>query len=445
MVLKANPGYWGDDRPKVETITIYNGLAITEARDLALFSEGKIDITPVPFADEVEALPEPALGLKGLRHAARTTCPKALCATGWYRLLRFLPELWQSKLILPRATPGSAPEADLSPDDPALMSFTSGSTGQPKCIVRSHAFLMAQNDAIAPLLASEADRDLVAFPVFVLVNLAAGRTSILPDWKLSAPGQVSHATLTARIRATSATRALIPPVLCERLAEGEVPDTLRAVFTGGGPVFPDVMQRLAAKRPDLRIAAVYGSTEAEPIAEIETSEIRPEDWRAMADGAGLLAGHPVRDLSLRLQDGEIQVAGPHVNKGYLDPAQNAVNKITEGETTWHRTGDAGRLDDQGRLWLLGRWSDAEGPHPFQIETAARFWPGVTRAALTQVDGEPVLALEGQSPHKDDWKTRAQTLGITRIYHLADIPMDARHASKVNTAALQKRLSGKRPI
>jgi peptide/nickel transport system substrate-binding protein len=59
VVLKANPQYWGDDRPRVETITIYTCLAINEARDLALFSEGNIDITPVPFADEVEAVLSP--------------------------------------------------------------------------------------------------------------------------------------------------------------------------------------------------------------------------------------------------------------------------------------------------------------------------------------------------------------------------------------------------
>jgi peptide/nickel transport system substrate-binding protein len=56
VVLKANPHYWGDDKPKVETITIYTGLTITEARDLALFTEGSIDITPVPFADELETV-----------------------------------------------------------------------------------------------------------------------------------------------------------------------------------------------------------------------------------------------------------------------------------------------------------------------------------------------------------------------------------------------------
>ena len=59
VVLRANPRYWGEDKPKVETITIYTDLAITEARDQALFSEGNIDITPVPFADEVEAVLSP--------------------------------------------------------------------------------------------------------------------------------------------------------------------------------------------------------------------------------------------------------------------------------------------------------------------------------------------------------------------------------------------------
>ncbi len=59
VVLRANPGYWGDDKPKVETITIYTGLEINEARNLALFSEGDIDITPVPFADQVETVLSP--------------------------------------------------------------------------------------------------------------------------------------------------------------------------------------------------------------------------------------------------------------------------------------------------------------------------------------------------------------------------------------------------
>jgi peptide/nickel transport system substrate-binding protein len=59
VVLKANPRYWGNDKPKVETITIYTELPINEARELALFKEGRIDITPIPFADELETVLSP--------------------------------------------------------------------------------------------------------------------------------------------------------------------------------------------------------------------------------------------------------------------------------------------------------------------------------------------------------------------------------------------------
>jgi peptide/nickel transport system substrate-binding protein len=59
VVLKANPRYWGEAKPKVETITLRTGMTLSEARDLALFSEGQVDITPVPFADEVEVVLSP--------------------------------------------------------------------------------------------------------------------------------------------------------------------------------------------------------------------------------------------------------------------------------------------------------------------------------------------------------------------------------------------------
>jgi ABC-type transport system substrate-binding protein len=59
VVLKANPAYWGEDKPKVETITIYTSLPIEEAQDLALHSEGRIDITPVSFAYAAETVLSP--------------------------------------------------------------------------------------------------------------------------------------------------------------------------------------------------------------------------------------------------------------------------------------------------------------------------------------------------------------------------------------------------
>ncbi|WP_224825728.1 AMP-binding protein [Cognatishimia sp. MH4019] len=382
----------------------------------------------------VAVFPEPALGLKGLRHAVRVTRPKLMVATGAYRFLRLLPGLWRAKGLRPGGV--GAPEAvAFERDDPALMSFTSGSTGVPKCIMRSHGFLMGQRAAVAPLLEAEGARDLVAFPVFVLVGLAAGRCSVLPNWKLSKQGDVTGTDLVNWINHSGATRALLPPALCERLGEVGVPEAVTDVFTGGGPVFPDVMRALAAQ---CRVTAVYGSTEAEPIAEISALDIAEADWAAMAAGDGLLVGKPVPVVELRLEDDEIWVAGAHVNEGYLDPVDDAANKVNEGGRIWHRTGDAGRLDATGRLWLLGRhsarvtWQDG-WLYPFQVEVAARLWGGVRRAALVEIAGASVLAIEADALR--DWPV-PEGLDIRVV---DAIPMDARHGSKVDLAALKAML------
>jgi acyl-CoA synthetase (AMP-forming)/AMP-acid ligase II len=86
-----------------------------------------------------------------------------------------LPQLWWQPLYTTSSpeVPGEVMERRPLSSDLALISFTSGTTGAPKAIPRSHAFLMAQHRAVAPLLDSTVEeRDLVAFPVFVLVNLA---------------------------------------------------------------------------------------------------------------------------------------------------------------------------------------------------------------------------------------------------------------------------------
>ncbi|NHF73181.1 AMP-binding protein [Paracoccus xiamenensis] len=396
----------------------------------------------------VAVLPEPAMGLAGLRHAARVTRPKAFCTGGWYRALGLLlSELWRVPTLASRPGSAAISHGPASPGDIALISFTSGSTGQPKAIPRSHGFLMAQYDAIAPLLRSErAERDLVAFPVFTLINIAAGQTSILPNWKMSRLATLPPHALRDWMVRQRVTRALIPPALCERLAEAGLSGGLHQIFTGGGPVFPDLLARL--QRPDgPRITCVYGSTEAEPIAHLDAAEITTADHAAMSQGQGLLVGRPVPNLQLRIRDHEIQVAGAHVNPGYLDPTHDAGNKLREGDTIWHRTGDAGRLDDQGRLWLLGRIGSqvtiAGAPRfPFQIETAARQWPGVTQAALLDHGGTPVLALSGQRDRLPQWRDAASGIGIGDIRHFDRLPMDRRHASKIDLQALREMLNGR---
>lgn len=109
-------------------------------------------------------------------------------------------------------------------------------------------------------------------------------------------------------------------------------------------------------------------------------------------------------------------------------------------TVWHRTGDTGRLDDSGRLWLPGRTGAVvEGGRgaicPFAVELAAESRPGVARAALAGAGGQPVLVIEGAA----DCTARARALGLQRVVKAAAIPLDRRHRSKVDYTALQRLL------
>ena len=388
--------------------------------------------------------PEPAFGRAGLAHALAATRPKAFVAAGLYRALPALvPGLWRVQLWLsPNGAGSGEPLEDVNADHPALISFTTGSTGAPKGIVRSHGFLRAQDAALHDLLAADDATDLVAFPVFVIVNLGLGVTSVLPPWPPRRPEKAEAGATADIVAHENVTRLLVPPSICETLADAPRLD-IAQIFTGGGPVFPDLLERLAECAPAARLTAVYGSTEAEPIAHIHADEIAAADWRAMREGAGLLAGPPVPQTALRIVDGEVVVTGDHVNKTYLDPSRDAENKLRIDGAIWHRTGDAGRVDEHDRLWLLGRHGeDVDGLHPFPVEVAARAWPGVRRAAFLHHHGRAVVALEGREPTAGDWSRRASRLGALEAIAVERIPLDPRHASKTDRTRLRKLLDAR---
>lgn len=394
----------------------------------------------------VAVFPEPALGLRGLRHALAATRPKAFLSAGKFRLLQYvLPDLWNVPLHL-HPTERDAARSQVhhaGNDHPALISFTSGSTGRPKGIVRTHGFLAAQNRCVARMLAPSPDgeRDLVAFPVFVIVNLGLGITSVLPNWRLTRHDEASPAALAALVRERRVSRLLVPPSICEVLIEGQELPAIETVFTGGGPVFPDIVERLSRRVPRADIVSVYGSTEAEPIAHQSMRETTAADWGAMRGGAGLLAGPIIAEARVQLLDDEIVVTGAHVNKGYLDGVGDDANKLRRDGEIWHKTGDAGRIDAQGRLWLLGRKEGRAGRHyPFSIEVAARFWPGVRRVALVPGADDPVLAVEGDESCRAQWTRLAEQHGGIRIRPVARIPLDRRHRSKVDYVALKSILA-----
>ena len=160
------------------------------------------------------------------------------------------------------------------------------------------------------------------------------------------------------------------------------------------------------------------------------------------------------------QVGEIAVKGPVVTRTYLHrPVQTAEAKIREGDEIWHRMGDLGYFDPQGRLWFCGRKrhrvDTAEGLLlPVQCEAILNQHPGVYRTALVGVGPagrqRPVLIVE---PPPGSWPLSAEerrrlvegllslaaghpiTRGIRDVLYYRDLPVDVRHNAKIQREVL----------
>lgn len=439
---------------------------------------------------------DPSAGRAHLEQCCARWAPDALLAIPKAHLLRLtspalrrIPLKISLGLPLPgaRRWPSRWGERNLEgspaePADAALVTFTSGSTGVPKAAVRTHAFLLAQYHALAPNIALEAGEvDLATLPVFALANLAAGMTTVIPDVDLRRPGAVDAARVFAQIERRGVTRITASPAFFERLiehgrAQRRTLPGLCKLYTGGAPVFPRLLEALRVLAPSAQVVAVYGSTEAEPIAHCDAAQMTPGDLAAMQAGRGLLAGEvvaavqlgvvrdrwgqPRRDLTAAEfaaellpagEPGEIVVAGDHVLKGYLGGVGDEETKFrVEGEV-WHRTGDAGRLDETGRLWLLGRCAarldSTDSPlYPFGLECVAMTFPAVRRAAALLHQGRRLLVVEADDDSTLVRRLQAATswAQIDEVVTLARIPVDKRHNAKIDYPKLKELLARSRP-
>lgn len=430
-------------------------------------------------------------GRERLDAAVAAARPKAFVGSPRAHLLRLvspavrsIPVKWAAGRRWPRLArherPGAAgPAAVVSPDAPALVTFTTGSTGRPKGAARSHAFLWAQHLALAAhLRLSEEDVDMPTLPVFVLNNLAAGTPSVIPDFDPRRPAEIDPETIFGQLLAESVTTSSGSPAFYERLAGWcaargkKLP--LRALFTGGAPVYPP-LARLLADTVEGEAHVVYGSTEAEPVAGIEARAMLAAMERG---GEGICVGAPVPEVELRIlrphdgpvelgprgwaewdaapgETGEVAVTGDHVLAGYLDdPAADRENKVRDGARVWHRTGDAARLDAEGRLWLMGRVSqrvkragETEWSTPAEVRALGA--PGVRHAAYLGLPDpdfghRAVLCVETECGRLDDSARaaildRLRPIPVDELRVLPRIPRDPRHASKTDTASLRRQL------
>lgn len=370
------------------------------------------------------------------------------------------------------------------PTDPAAIIFTSGSTGPPKGVVYEHGMFVAQVELLREFYGLEpGGTDVPGFPLFGLFNAALGVTTVIPDMDASRPARVDPRRILEAIELNGATQGFGSPAIWNRVggycAERKITfPTLQRVFSAGAPVPERVLRQMSATltRPGAAMHTPYGATEALPVASISAREVLEQTVVSTRQGAGTCVGRLFPRMELRIiavtdeplphwsdvrelppgQIGEIVVRGPVVTREYFAlPQATALAKIVDGETFWHRMGDVGYVDPQGRLWFCGRKSQrvetTEGPlYTDQVEPVFNTHPQVFRTALVGVGPRPrqrpvlVVELAGGAAWSqsllDELMTLGGTVATTRgvrtiLHHPGALPVDVRHNTKINREAL----------
>jgi acyl-CoA synthetase (AMP-forming)/AMP-acid ligase II len=403
------------------------------------------------------------------------------------------------------------PLEPVAADDPAAIIFTTGSTGVPKGVLYEHGMFEAQVRLLRELFGVEpGEVEMPAFPLFALFNVALGCTSAIPPIDPTRPAACDPAAVVRFIQDQGVTSTFGSPAIWRNvtaycLERGVTLPTLRRVLMAGAPVPAELherFRRILARGADTYTP--YGATEALPVASISGAEVlaaNAERQREMGEDAplaGTCVGRPAPGVTLRIipisdgpiehwdeglplpagEVGEIVVKGPAVTKSYVGrPAPTALAKIRDGDAIWHRMGDLGYLDREGRLWFYGRKSqrvitaDARGAKRTlftePVELLFNRHPAVARSALVGVPGrgsgvalrasfanggrgpgaalQPVIVIEPKE--KDLLRDRvgrerllgelrelaagtAMTAGITTFLLHPAFPVDIRHNAKI---------------
>jgi acyl-CoA synthetase (AMP-forming)/AMP-acid ligase II len=308
--------------------------------------------------------------------------------------------------------------AAAGPDDACLVMYTSGTTGRPKGAELTHRGVSAHSQACNTVFRLGADDvNLVAMPLFhvggscyALIGIHAGARTIL----LREP---APAALFGAIAGGATHAFVVPTVVHGVLAAGERAIAafggLRKIGYGASPMPLPMLRKALAAWPEVGFIQVYGMTELSGVATMLTPEAHRDashpEWLASA-------GQPLPGVEVRVVDpvtldevkpgatGEIWVRTVQAMRGYLNrPEATAETRTPDG---WIRTGDIGRIDADGFVYILDRLKDmiitgGENVYGPEVESVLNACPGVAEGVIIGVPderwGEAVKAVVVPAP------------------------------------------------
>ena len=301
-------------------------------------------------------------------------------------------------------------DAGVGPDDLAGLFYTGGTTGASKGVMLTHGNLIANaynSQMFYPL--GPGDVYQVIAPMFH----AAGSNSVLqciyqgvPQVLVPAfdPAAILDQIEAERVTATLGVPSMLAAQVEVQTAHPRDTSSLRVYIHGGSPIPTEVLRRASQAFPGTELAQVYGATETAPLVTgLRFEEQQLDDARVRSCGQQMLGV----DIEIRRPDGtpspfgepgEVTASGDNIMLGYWNKPDQTASVLRDG---WYSTGDIGRLDEHGDLYLLDRSKDmiisgGENVYCTEVEEAIYSHPAVLEAAVFGVPddswGEAVHAV-----------------------------------------------------
>ncbi|OMC50834.1 long-chain fatty acid--CoA ligase [Mycobacterium sp. IS-2888] len=317
----------------------------------------------------------------------------------------------QYESLLAAAQPAQAAEVDAG--ETALVIYSSGTTGRPKGVLLSQRALVNHAANLAPAFPfADGDANLVAMPLFhvggigyALFGIAAGAPTIMTR-------EPDAAALIGAVRAGATHAFFVPPVIARFLDAGESASAaiagLRYIVYGAAPMPSPLLHRALETWPETKFVQVYGQTElCGAVTALGDDDHRDPDRPHLQ----LSAGKAVLGTEIQVVDpetgerlpagepGEIWVRSNQNMTGYLNRPEASAETITADD--WVRTGDIGRLDAEGYVYIEDRLKDmvitgGENVYGPEVESVLIKHPAVADAAVIGVPddywGESVKAI-----------------------------------------------------
>ncbi|MGB1160866.1 MAG: AMP-binding protein [Alphaproteobacteria bacterium] len=387
-------------------------------------------------------------GDRAIAHALKHSEAKAVIAQDStmpvVKKLTAAPCFHRALVLEPQSAASQVALADVEPDDIALLMYTSGTTGLPKGVQLSHRAMIAggQNTAQAHELTQQ-DRALCVLPLYHINGLCVTLMApLVSGGSVFLPPKFSVGAFWQQIRDLSCTWFSVVPTQISYLLHHPDPvepiPSLRFGRSASAPLAPDV-QRAFERRFEVAVIETMGMTET--AAQLLSNPLPPGTRKVGSPGRAfgnevMIADDQQQELP-RGVEGEVLIRGDNVMTGYLDnPEATAAALTADG---WLRSGDLGRMDEDGYVFITGRLKEliikgGENIAPREVDEALYSNPSVIEAAAfavpcpqygERVEAAVVLKAKATCDEEELLQLCRGILGLfkapTRIHFMDELP------------------------